>query len=265
LHSFSSLLDGRVRRRDLELVTLYLRPGWSEETTGSLKFLGNPNCPFAHVPNRRRQDCLHQTNTVQQRGPWSSKGKGSHDWVFRRSIAWLPDSLSTLRRVRYLTTTQDSLPVAGQALLNGLFTRKVPMKGFKVASLHSYPPFPSFLDANRVALGGCPPRAPADPDVLALEHPVPRPTASPSTWSPKLSDRLTLTCLKNLDVFNMFPSIESAGRRFAFLHWVLRGEFPSFNGTIKALRNPTAISPHFVSFAWRYLGCTRYVRSLADE
>ena len=60
---------------------------------------------------------------------------------------------------------------------------------------------------------------------------------------------------KNLDVFDMFPSIESAGRRFAFLHWVLRGEFPSFNGTIKALRHPTAISPHFVSFAWRYLGC----------
>ena len=26
---------------------------------------------------------------------------------------------------------------------------------------------------DRVALGGCPPRAPADPDVLALEHPVP--------------------------------------------------------------------------------------------
>ena len=105
----------------------------------------------------------------------------------------------------------------------------------------------------------------AYPDVPALEHPVPRPTASPSTWSPKLSDRLTLTCLKNLDVFNMFPSIESAGRRFAFLHWVLRGEFPSFNGTIKALRHPTAISPHFVSFAWRYLGFTRCVRSLADE
>ena len=58
---------------------------------------------------------------------------------------------------------------------------------------------------------------------------------------------------KNLDVFNMLPSIESAGRRFAFLHWVLQGEFPSFDGTIKALRHPTAISPHFVSFAWRYL------------
>ena len=46
--------------------------------------------------------------------------------------------------------------------------------------------------------------------------------------------------MKNLDVFNMFPSIESASRRFAFLHRVLRGEFPCFNGTIKALRLPAA-------------------------
>ena len=45
---------------------------------------------------------------------------------------------------------------------------------------------------------------------------------------------------KNLDVFNMFPSIESVGRRFAFLHRVLQGEFPCFNGTIKALRLPDA-------------------------
>jgi len=48
-HSLSSLLDGRVRRRGLELVTRYLRPGISEETTGSPKFLGNLHCPFAHV------------------------------------------------------------------------------------------------------------------------------------------------------------------------------------------------------------------------
>jgi hypothetical protein len=45
---------------------------------------------------------------------------------------------------------------------------------------------------------------------------------------------------ENLDVFNMFPSIESAGRRFACLHRVLQGEFPCFNGTIKALRLPGA-------------------------
>jgi hypothetical protein len=62
---------------------------------------------------------------------------------------------------------------------------------------------------------------------------------------------------KNLDVFNMFPSIESAGRRFAFLHRVPQGEFSCFISTIKALRRPAATPPHFVSFVWRYLGCTR--------
>ncbi len=71
--------------------------------------------------------------------------------------------------------------------------------------------------------------------------------------------------LMNLNVFGMFPSIESIGRRFAFLHRVLRGEFPCFNSTIKALRRPAAIPPRFVSFAWRYLGCTRCFRSQADE
>ncbi len=40
---------------------------------------------------------------------------------------------------------------------------------------------------------------------------------------------------ENLDVFNMFPSIGSVGRRFAFLHRVLQGEFPCFQGTIKTL------------------------------
>ena len=67
--------------------------------------------------------------------------------VFRRSIAWLSDSLSTLRRVRYLPTTQDSLPVAGQALLDGLSTRKVPMKGFKAATYISFP-FPKLCLAQ---------------------------------------------------------------------------------------------------------------------
>jgi hypothetical protein len=59
--------------------------------------------------------------------------------VFRSSIAWLSDSLSTLRGVSCLSTTQDSLPVAGQALLDGTPTRKVPMKGFKVVDYISFP------------------------------------------------------------------------------------------------------------------------------
>ncbi len=63
--------------------------------------------------------------------------------------------------------------------------------------------------------------------------------------------------LVNLNVFGMFPSTKSVDRRFAFLHRVLQGKFSCFISTIKALRRPAAIPPHFVSFAWRYLGCTR--------
>ena len=66
--------------------------------------------------------------------------------VFRSSIAWLSDWLSTLRGVSYLSTTQDSLPVAGQALPDGILTRKVPMKGFKVADYISFP-LPKLLGA----------------------------------------------------------------------------------------------------------------------
>ena len=128
VHSLLSLPGGRVRRRGLELVTRYLLPGFSEETTGSPKFLGNPNCPFAHVQSTPAgllapDHCGAATWPLvceQQRLP--RKG-------FRSSIAWLSDWLSTLRRAGYPATTQDSLPAAGQALPDGLspagFLRKV--------------------------------------------------------------------------------------------------------------------------------------------
>lgn len=68
--------------------------------------------------------------------------------VFRRSIAWLSNSLSTLRDVDYSDTPQDSLSVAGQALLNGLLTRKFPLKGFKVVIYISFT-FPKLSWRNR--------------------------------------------------------------------------------------------------------------------
>ena len=107
----------------------------AEETTGSPKFLGNPHCPFAHVP-------------ATPAGLPAPDHYGAAAWplvceqqrlprlVFRSSIAWLSDWLSTLRGAGYPATTQDSLPVAGQALPDGLSTRRVPAKGFKAASLH---------------------------------------------------------------------------------------------------------------------------------
>ncbi len=112
---------------------------WGALSPGLPKFLGNPNCPFAHVPIRRRQDCLHQTVHSAAAWPLVEQKQRLPRKVFRRSIAWLSDSLSTLRRTGYPATTQDSLPAAGQALPDGLSTRKVPMKGFRFASLHFIP------------------------------------------------------------------------------------------------------------------------------
>jgi hypothetical protein len=65
--------------------------------------------------------------------------------VFRRSLAGLSDLLSTLRHPGYPDPTADSLPAAGQALLDGLSTRRAPMEGFIV--LTSHPPSPSLLGA----------------------------------------------------------------------------------------------------------------------
>ena len=66
--------------------------------------------------------------------------------VFRRSIAWLSDWLSTLRRAGHPNATQDSLPAVGQTLLGGLSTRRVPTKGFELLPYISSS-FPKLLGA----------------------------------------------------------------------------------------------------------------------
>jgi hypothetical protein len=81
---------------------------------------------------------------------------------------------------------------------------------------------------------------PTDPDVRTLTHPVPQPTDLPSAMVPEAIRSSYVDRHRNLDVLHLFPSIGSAGRRFASLPRVLRGEFPCFNGTIKALRLPAA-------------------------
>ena len=105
---------------------------------GSPKFLGNHNCPFAMV-----QTDAGRTVYTRPYGatawPLVIEGQRLPRKVFRRSIALLSDSLSTLRSTDCSNTTQDSLPVAGQALLDGLSTRRVPLKGFKVVDYISFP------------------------------------------------------------------------------------------------------------------------------
>ena len=86
--------------------------------------------------------------------PLVSEQQGLPRKVFRRSIAWLSSSLSTLRSAGYPRPTQDSLPATGQALLDGLSTRRVPLKGFRAVSYISSP-FPKLLAAIDPTEGRC--------------------------------------------------------------------------------------------------------------
>src|SRR5262245_55401576 len=78
--------------------------------------------------------------------PLVSQKQGLPRKVFRRSIAWLSDWLSTLRGAGYPRPAQDSLPAVGQTLLDGLSTRRVPSRGFGVSAT-SHPPLPSLPGA----------------------------------------------------------------------------------------------------------------------
>ena len=145
VHSFSSLPGGRVHRRGPELLTRSPARELAEEATGSRKFLGNPDCPFAHVPSTPAGLRIPDRYGNAAR-PLGSQKQGLPRKVFRRSIAWLSDWRSTLRGAGYPRPAQDSLPAAGQALLDGLSTRRVPMRGFG-GSTTSRPPLPSLPGA----------------------------------------------------------------------------------------------------------------------
>jgi len=142
------LFDERVHRRSLELFTRY---------------------SFRELP-RKRQDLpsswgtliirLHMFQTDAGRTactrPYSAAA-----WPLVITRQRLPRlGLSTLNsmafglavyasRGRSPDTTQDSLPVAGQALLDGILTRKVPMKGFK-GVIYISSPFPKLCLAQKM-------------------------------------------------------------------------------------------------------------------
>ena len=146
-HSLCSLLDGRVNRQGQELIIRYLQP---EIHRGTSRVL-----PSSWGTSMIRLPCSKPTpagplapdHKVQQRGPWSSQGKGSHNWVFRRSIAWPSDSLSTLRSADYSNTTQDSLPVADLALLTRAFHPQASDERFQICNLHFIPLSHAYLGA----------------------------------------------------------------------------------------------------------------------
>ena len=117
-----------------------LPSGLTMETSGSLRFLGNPggHCPCSSTPvgsgrlSGPRVSCL-------TRPPPVSTTKAPGVLYFRGSSTRPLTSLSTLRRMGRPTTTQDSLLAAGPALPGGIRTRRVSAKGFRVQVSSSFP------------------------------------------------------------------------------------------------------------------------------
>jgi len=137
LHSLRSLPDGRVRRQGLELIIRYLHPDVAEEATGAPKFLGNlisvctcsKPTPAGLLAPDHNGAATWPLVIRRQRLPrlgLSTLNSMAFGLAVYASQCWLPKP------------TQDSLPVAGQALLDGVLTRKVSMKGFKVVIYISF-------------------------------------------------------------------------------------------------------------------------------
>src|SRR6516225_183366 len=126
VHSFFSLPGGRVRRRGLELLTRYLQPGFRRGNDRISQVPGEPQVSVRHVQSTPA-GLLAPDHCGAAARPLVSEKQRLPRKVFRRSIAWLSDSLSTLRSAGYPRPTQDSLPAVGQTLLDGLSTCRVPL------------------------------------------------------------------------------------------------------------------------------------------
>jgi len=126
-------------RRAWSLLTRQLRPGIMRvETSGPPKFPWSLLCPFAHVhatPAGRAFLTICETHVL----PPLIQLRGLRRQYCRGSIAWLSNSLSTLRGAGCPYPTQDSLPAAGQALPDRTFTRKGSAERFQSQLLINIP------------------------------------------------------------------------------------------------------------------------------
>ena len=82
------------------------------EMAGPPKFLGNPNVHLLMFFDPGRTNDAYQFASLVLL-PLKRKRKLRRKFLFRGSIAWLLNSLSTLRSAGYPGPTQDSLPAAG--------------------------------------------------------------------------------------------------------------------------------------------------------
>ena len=135
MHSLLSLSGGQVRREAIRL-TRYLQPGIRRGANRVLPSSWGTTIVRSPCPIRRRQDYIRTRPYSAAAWPLLIQRQRLPQSGLRRSMAWLPDSLSTLRRASYPNSTQDSLPAAGQALLDGLSTPQGSVERFQSCRLH---------------------------------------------------------------------------------------------------------------------------------
>ncbi len=146
VHSLCSLPGGRVRRQGLELVTRYLQPGIRRGANRVLpSSWGTPSVRLSMFFDSGRTACTRPIwSSSMALGMTKTKAPTTglselNSMAFGLAVYASPSSLPC--------PTQDSLPAAGQALPDGLSTRKVPMKGFRSCRLHLIPLSQALLGA----------------------------------------------------------------------------------------------------------------------
>ncbi len=107
------------------------------ETTGPPKFLGDP-CVRALFSDPG--GTFAPSHAVRRCGlPLFEQRRLPRFGFFRGPIGWPVHSLSTPRRTDHSTTTQDSLPAAGQAFPGPLHGRQGPNERFQLSIASSLP------------------------------------------------------------------------------------------------------------------------------
>ena len=127
----------------------------AEETTGPRKFLGNPDCPFAHVQSTPA-GLLAPDRFLYSAAAWPSvfQQRRLPRKVFRRSIAWLSDSLRAPCAAG--SASQDGLPRHHARLASGrwsgatgrAFHPQGSYERFQSCFLTSHPLFPKLCLAQ---------------------------------------------------------------------------------------------------------------------
>src|SRR5262249_39040746 len=95
-------------------------------------------CAYALFSAPGRTDSPGLT-TRSARPPLWPQRRLPRQGIFRGSMARLGHLLSTLRGRSCLRATHDALPPAGHSTGTGLVTRRIPLKGFGVASYITSP------------------------------------------------------------------------------------------------------------------------------